>query len=293
MNSITKSTLVHKKATPPQKAAVRRYLATGDHDRNIHLWPGQNFLELEINTHTALRGALIDAVKERAAKVPKLPSIRTGDVSSLTRSKVAPMVNGLFAKSEQAAVMNALERSVVFLTPDNVEPVLESSSWLHTSWVLANMYLLSIGAEALSPQAPSIVGLSEETTCYVSIDYLLDQNPEPLADYLVHEVAHIIHNCKRGAIGLEQTRRREWLLDIDYQMRETFAYCCEAYSRILVLGTTGRQRRELLAEHAGQTMITDASVDQDEYHDILREAVSARNGWKRILARCSGAKGKV
>ena len=57
-----------------QKAAIRRYLASGDHDPNIHLWPGQNFVELEINTHTALRGALIDAVKERAAKVPKLPS---------------------------------------------------------------------------------------------------------------------------------------------------------------------------------------------------------------------------
>jgi len=40
-------------------------------------------------------------------------------------------------------------------------------------------------------------------------------------------------------------------------------------------------------------MITDASVNQDEYHDILREAVGARNGRKRILTRCSGAKSKV
>jgi hypothetical protein len=101
--------LVHKKATPSQKAAIRRYLATGDHQPNIHLWPGQNFLESEINTHTALRGALIDAFKERTAEVSKLPSVRTGDVSSLTRTKVAPMVGGLFAKSEQAAVMSALE----------------------------------------------------------------------------------------------------------------------------------------------------------------------------------------
>jgi len=290
---MAKSALERNNATPAQKAAIRHYLATGDHDPNLHLWPGQNFMASEINTHAALRGALIDAFKDRAAQVPKLPSVRTGDVSSLTRTKVAPMVGGLFAKSEQDAVMNALERSVVFLTPDNVEPVLESSSWLHTTWALANMYLLSIGAEALSPKAPLIVGLSEETTCYVSIDYLLDQNPEPLADYLVHEVAHIFHNCKRGTVGLEQTRRREWLLDIDYQMRETFAYCCEAYSRILVLGATGSQRRELLAEHAEHHLIADASVNQDEYRDILREAVSARNGWKRILTRCSGAKSNV
>jgi len=40
-------------------------------------------------------------------------------------------------------------------------------------------------------------------------------------------------------------------------------------------------------------MITDASVNQDEYRDILREAVSARNGCKRILTRCSRAKSNV
>jgi len=73
-------------------------------------------------------------------------------------------------------------------------------------------------------KADRVEFLQGQTTCYVSIDYLLDQNPEPLADYLVHEVAHVFHNCKRGAIGLERTRRREWLLDIDYRMRETFAY---------------------------------------------------------------------
>jgi len=28
-------------------------------------------------------------------------------------------------------------------------------------------------------------------------------------------------------------------------------------------------------------------VDQAEYLDILDEAVSARNGWKRIFARCT------
>jgi len=28
-------------------------------------------------------------------------------------------------------------------------------------------------------------------------------------------------------------------------------------------------------------------VDLDEYLDILRAAVVARNGWKHILARCS------
>lgn len=31
-------------------------------------------------------------------------------------------------------------------------------------------------------------------------------------------------------------------------------------------------------------------VDASEYVDILREAVATRNGWKRILERCSPAR---
>ena len=30
----------------------------------------------------------------------------------------------------------------------------------------------------------------------------------------------------RDTVGLSVTRRREWLLDIDYRKRETFAYAC-------------------------------------------------------------------
>lgn len=64
---------------------------------------------------------------------------------------------------------------MVFLTDENIELVLrESSPWLHSSWVLANLYLGSIGAELLAEDAPRIVGLSEETTCYVSTEYFVD-----------------------------------------------------------------------------------------------------------------------
>jgi len=34
-------------------------------------------------------------------------------------------------------------------------------------------------------------------------------------------------------------------------------------------------------------MPPDERVDGAKYVDILREAVAARNGWKRILERCS------
>ena len=61
-------------------------------------------------------------------------------------------------------------------------------------------------------------------------------------------------------------------------------------SRILEHGKTRSERNRLLSEHTEGPMPPDDLVDKDEYIDILREAVSARNGWKRILERCSPKK---
>jgi len=42
-----------------------------------------------------------------------------------------------------------------------------------------------------------------------------------------------------------------------------------------------------LDEYAAISRINDERVDADEVFDILKEAVSVNNGWKRILKRCS------
>lgn len=106
--------------------------------------------------------------------------------------------------------------------------------WLSTAWDLANLYLAGVGAERLAADAPKLVGLSEGTTCYLSPEYF--KAPGRFDDFLVHEAAHIFHNCKRRTIGLRETRRREWLLKIEFARREAFAYACETYSRIHELG---------------------------------------------------------
>ena len=172
--------------------------------------------------------------------------------------------------------------------PDTIEHLLRDLTWPHTAWNLANIYLGSFGAKLLSTHAPRVVGLSEETTCYVSMEYFATR--QRFADFLVHEVAHVFHNCKRQTIGLPETRTKEWLLDIEFRKRETFAYACEAYSRILELGATPAARRALLVELEAGPLPSDESVSGDEYLDILREAILARNGWKRILARCAPAR---
>lgn len=147
------------------------------------------------------------------------------------------------------------------------------------------MYLLSVGAKLLGEKAARIVGLSEETTCYVSPEYFAED--DPFADFIVHEAAHIFHNCKRRTIGLSETRRKEWLLDIDFRQRETFAYSCEAYARLVARAKSPAERRELAAEYGSRRRISEERVDPAEVASIITEAASARNGWKVILARCA------
>ena len=264
---------------------VERYLRNGEHDDFFCAWPGEDLFARARYGHAALRGALIATVRGRTEQATVPEALASLDVTALTRTKVAPMVRGLFPRSEQETVLDVLARSVIFLTPATIDTVLEKTQWLPTAWSLANLYLASFGAELLSEDAPEIVGLSEETTCYVSAQYFREQGR--FDDFVVHEAAHIFHNCKRRTIGLRETRRREWLLEIDFVKRETFAYACEAFSRVLELGDGSPARRKLLSELEEGPMPAEQRLDAGEYVDILRDAVAARNGWKRILERCA------
>jgi hypothetical protein len=275
-------------AHPGMSEEVETYLKSGDHDPRFDAWPGNGFFDRSQNANKTLREALVAEVLARTQDCPvtALPDDR--DLRQLARQKFSGMVKGLFPKSEQAIVLSMLEGSVIFLTPGNIGQVLREMPWLGTAWDLANLYLDSHSAELLSNQTVPILGLSIETTCYVSTDYFRSTNP--FDDFVLHEAAHIFHNCKRETLGLPHSRHREWLLEIEYRKREIFAYACEAYSRLLELGCDTKHRHDLLSELAAAPLPNDERVDGAEYLDILAEAITARNGWKRILARCSQAK---
>ena len=270
-------------ATPQDDIAL--YLRTGQHDPMFVAWPGDGFVGKLQSGSSALRDALIAEVLLRTEhdQDPAVPLEM--DLQQFSRQKFSGMVAGLFPRSEQAIVLAVLERSVVFLTPSNIASVLRGMPWLGTAWDLANLYLASRSVELLSEEAPQLLGLSIETTCYVSTDYFRAANP--FDDFVLHEAAHVFHNCKRETLGLPHSRHREWLLEIEYRKRETFAYACEAYSRLLELGRDSKHRQDLLNELAATPLPNDERVDGAEYLDILAEAITARNGWKRILARCS------
>ncbi len=262
---------------------IERYLRTGDGDMDGWAWPG-DFMERGRRQHADLRGALVEEVRRRAEGRTHEPVPESVGVA-FTRAKVEPMVRGLFSKVEQDVVLATLEKSIVYVTSETIEPLLLNHSWDRSAWDLANLYLLSVGAKLLGEDAPRIVGISEETTCYVSADYFAED--DPFADFIVHEAAHIFHNCKCRTIGLRGTRSKEWLLDIEYRQRETFAYSCEAYACIVARAKNRAERRGLAADYGSERRISDARVDPSAVASIVAEAASARNGWKVILARCA------
>jgi hypothetical protein len=264
---------------------IERYLRTGDYDPRHGKWPG-DFIQRDQRSHADLREALVCRVFQLAGEREQR-TLPEGDTAALVRRKVEPMVRGLFRRAEQDTVIEVVARSVIFLTGENIERILRDCRWHSTAWELANLYLASVGGELLGSEPDRIVGLSSETTCYVSPEYFAET--DPFADYIVHEVAHIFHNCKRRTLGLPETRTREWLLNIGFGRRETFAYACEAYSCIRERAATASERRGLAAEYGSEQRISDASVDPDDIVDIVREAALARNGWKVILGRCAPA----
>ncbi len=272
-------------AGPAIQREIARYLRTGDSDSLYAAWGG-SFLERANRAHSDLRGALVREVRRLATglKHCQMPEC---DTVALTRSKVEPMVRGLFSRAEQETVLSRLERSVVFLTSGNIERILFDQSFDHSAWTLGNLYLASLGSDLLGEGAPRLVGVSEETTCFVSTENFASD--DLFADFIVHETAHIFHNCKRSTLGLRETRRKQWLLDIEYRKRETFAYACEVYSCILRRGKSPAERRALAAEYAQEERMPEERVDAAELTGIVQAASAARNGWKVILSLCTRA----
>lgn len=270
-------------AQPIIAEEVERYLLTGESDSLYSAWPG-SFLERANRAHDDLRGALVRAVRKLTKGLAHEPLPET-DTVALTRTKVEPMVRGLFPRAEQDEVLAKLEQSVVFTTSANIERLLRGCSFNSTAWTLANLYVASFGAELLGKDAPCLVGLSEGTTCYVSPEYFAED--DPFADFIVHEVAHVFHNCKRATIGLRETRTKKWLLDIEYRKRETFAYACEAYAGVFARGKRPAERLALAEEYGRGMRISENRVDAAEVASLVRAAAAAPNGWKVILAWCA------
>ncbi|WP_144021989.1 hypothetical protein [Caballeronia sordidicola] len=226
---------------------VERYLRTGEYDGFFVGWPGSNLPDIATRASQRLRSALVTDTMRRSRgfeSVSRLPV----DLHTWNSEKLKPMVDGLFNPSERATVIRLLSDNVVFVTRANLEKILMAERWLSTAWDVVNIFLESVKAPTLSGQPCNIVGLSQETRYYVSMDYF--DETDPFADFVVHEAAHVFHNSRRVACGLAASARTDYILDIDYRMRETFAYACEAWSRISSAAQCRCDRKALILQHA-------------------------------------------
>ncbi len=267
---------------PQIQKEIERYLQTGEYDCLFSSFDGTDIVDRCRRGHMALAESPKNEVVSRAHRVdartsPMIPQ----DLRGMTRAKVEPMVRGLFTKAEQASVLSLVESSVIVLQPSTIKSVVDEED-LNTAWKLSILYLLSIGAEPISPEAPSIVGMSVNTKCYVATSYF--DECESFDDYVVHEAAHLFHNVKRKTIGLKSKRNKEWLLPIAYRMREAFAYSCEVY---MALRRSVQDRRSKLEQVKKTFVPNDERVDVEQFYSILSEAIEPRSGWKVILSRCS------
>jgi hypothetical protein len=180
-----------------------------------------------------LKDALISEVRRRTDGRNPPPIPRDVDLLTLSRARLDPLVRGLFPRTEQEQVLTVLAQSIVFLSANNIWSILRDAHWPHTAWDIANLYLASVGAHLLGPNAEHIVGLREETTCWVSLEYFA--RTERFADFVVHEAAHVFHNCKRRTRGCPRRATRSGCFRSSSASGKRFAYACEAYA-VLDLG---------------------------------------------------------
>jgi len=265
---------------------IEHYLSTGESDLVCHAWHG-DLIERGKQARKDLRGALLREleIRTQGRTHPPLPA---ADTTPLARTKLEPMVRGLFPRSECDSVLTVLSRSIVFVSASTIEALVLAAPFDAGAWDLANLYLTSVGTEILGADEREIVGFCEGHTCYVSPLYFTET--DPFADFVLHEAAHLFHHMKRRHAGLRETRTREWLLDIECAKRETFAYACEAYGRILEQSSRPADRRELALAYASEVRTIDDRADAAELGILVTQACTARNGWKTILAHCAPPK---
>jgi hypothetical protein len=260
------------------------YLFSGDYDSSFAGLQGDYLVDVAQRATHRLRTALVGETLRRTHGFLRPLSV-PADLNAWVRSKLWPMVHGLLPVEKRSVILDDLSRNVVFLTPENIPSVLMGQTWLSTAWNLANLYLASVGAIGLSRRASNIVGLSEETKCYVSMSYFDER--DPFVDFVVHEVAHVFQGSGASPAGLGESRPKEGLLNIDYAKCETFAYACEAYSCISSMAVDLKQRQKALKRYADGALPPDDRVNHREYLSLLDEAVGAHNGWQTILRRCA------
>lgn len=109
--------------------------ATGDHDLVFLNCPGEHALDRIERGSRILAGAFTAEVRGQAVKVTfrRPESVREAGIVTFTRRKAEAMMGGLFPGKEQGSVRAPLERSLIFPTPEAIDPLTQNAYLLSTA----------------------------------------------------------------------------------------------------------------------------------------------------------------
>lgn len=263
--------------------SVERFLATGEPDPDFGAWPG-TLAQRRRKGGEALSQVLRRIVGWRAKGAPLALDRVPPDATERVRQRIHPLVTGLFAEAPAAVLLQALPPRVQIVTVRRFQEGCTDLP-LYAQWALANMLLDAMGAPPLSDDAPQLDGFCAAGRAWVLPRAFVETDPR--VDVLVHEVAHLLHDLRRGELGW--TPAAGPVLAVPARQRETWAYACEIWA----WATRGDPDAEALAARVARAASgrahDDARVDAPRLQRLLSAALEQpEQAWQRIREGVGG-----
>jgi hypothetical protein len=268
----------------PRSDAVERFLATGEHDRDFRAWPGPR-PERRAAGAAALSKVLRRVVDWRARHAPLVQTSTPRDVISQVRSRIAPLITGLFRAERAALLLERLPARVEVLTARSLAQR-GAALPLDSQWLLANLLLDDMGAPPLADDTPQLDGMCADGRAWV-LPRAFAPGP-PFTDVIVHEIAHLLHTLSPHDLGIGTSSRP--LLRVAARDRETFAYAVEVWACVSRASDVHASRWESIQRVEQGIAAADARVDRGRLLAVLAAAVQAGDdGWGTIRGALCGA----
>jgi len=254
---------------------VEAFLMTGEHDPQFPDWPGNLAARRAAGTAT-MRDVLVRVTQWRANRAPLSLGRVPPDAVERVRSRIAPLLQGLFDADDAARLLSVLPERVVVLAPSTFATQVADLP-LRMAWDLANVLLDAVGAPPLGDDAPELDGLCDAGRAFVLPVAL--RSEEPFPDVVVHEVAHLLHIVPAAEVGL--TRTTTPILAVPSRERETFAYACEVWTCATRPGLEGISDRVLQFANA----TSDTRANRRTLDALLGDAATRpEEGWSILRA---------
>ncbi|MFN7147582.1 MAG: hypothetical protein ACK4YP_27690, partial [Myxococcota bacterium] len=177
--------------------SVERFLSTGEYDPRFPDLLG-NIVERRRRGTAMLKDVLRRVVAWRAGRSPIAMRLPT-DVPARVRTRIAPLVYGMFDAAEAGVLVEPLAARVVVVTPSTFGALVEDVP-LRTAWDLANLLLDDLGAPPLADDTPSLDGLCAAGRAWVPPRAFAADDAFP--DVVVYGAAHLLHHVRRADLGV-------------------------------------------------------------------------------------------